>query len=180
MPNSAVILAELICQVNDLFPLHSLAPSFVMPTADGKAVTLDSVLKDRKGVLLRITFAEIGACMLEVPALKRLHSRLKDKGLAILPANIVDSRAVAQKVIGKYRICYPVALDNKAGAGTEEVSLRYNVINRRSEHPHRPRQEDRQGRSRPQREILALRVGAHGYCFGRSLACLWNNKQANR
>jgi|GEM_PF-6943719 len=113
--------------VNELLPLHSLAPSFTVPTADGKTVTLDSILKGKKAVLLTITFAECGACMLEVPTLKRLHAGLKDKGLAILAVNIVDSRAEAQKVIDKYQFPYPVALDNKAGGGTDEISRRYNA-----------------------------------------------------
>jgi len=107
--------------------VHSLAPSFAMPTVDGKTVSLESLLKGKRALLLNITFAECGACVLEMPTLKRLHVGLKDKGFALLAVNILDTRQEAQRVIAKYHLPYPVGLDSKVGGGTADVGTRYHA-----------------------------------------------------
>lgn len=113
--------------LRDLPALHSVAPDFSLPGIDGKTLTMDSLLKGKKALLLNITFAQCGACMLEIPALKRLHADLKDKGLAVLSVNILDNRQNALKVIAKYHITYPEGLDSSAGGGAEEFAKRYHA-----------------------------------------------------
>jgi peroxiredoxin len=108
-------------------PCNALAPPFRMPGADGETLTLATLLNGKKAVLLNFTFGECEACVLEIPALKRLYADLKDKGLAVVAINILDNRETAQKFIAKYQLPYPMGLDARAGGGTEEVVAHYGV-----------------------------------------------------
>ena len=112
---------------HDFLPVGATAPLFDLKTPTGSPLSLADLLKSNRAVLLNFTFAECGACVLELPTVKEIH-KLKDKGLAVVAINLTDSREKAKDFLVKYQIPYPMGLDGKDGGGKEQVSNAYRAM----------------------------------------------------
>jgi peroxiredoxin len=108
-------------------PINSIAPQFDLLTPTGEPLSLAKLLKGKKAVLLTFTFEHCGACVGEIPTLKRLYVEFKAMGLEIAAINISDDKEQAKHFIRQYQLPYPMGLDSKSGGGKEEAMNGYHA-----------------------------------------------------
>ncbi|RYG26483.1 redoxin domain-containing protein [bacterium] len=85
------------------------APDFTAKTLDGKTVSLASLLKKNKAVVLNFWFTTCGYCLYEMPEMDRLHRRLKE--VAFVGVNDIDPVEEQKRFMRKPAFGYPTLLD---------------------------------------------------------------------
>lgn len=98
-------------------------PDFSLPTLAGNGVdTLTlSALKGRV-VLVNFWASWCDPCVSELPAMERLYTRLKDRGLVILGVGVDDQPESLAEFQRKFGLTFPLVVDR-----TGEVKSRYKL-----------------------------------------------------
>lgn len=90
------------------------APSFSLPTLEGKTFTLSSCFeKPAKPVLMDVWATWCGPCKREIPYLVELHKNYKDEVVFVGVSVDTDKEAV-KRFVSSAGIKYTIALDPKA------------------------------------------------------------------
>jgi peroxiredoxin len=81
-------------------------------------------LKDFKGkvIFLRFWADWCPYCDVEMPIIDRVYNEIRDKGFVVLAVNVKQSAAAAKAYAKKFKLSYPIALDQKG-----EISKQYSV-----------------------------------------------------
>lgn len=89
-----------------------LAPEFTAFTLSGGPAKLS----DYRGkvVLLNFWASWCAPCIAEMPALQRLHDRLKDQGFTVLAVGVDDEPEALQEFQRRYGLSFPVLVDQNA------------------------------------------------------------------
>lgn len=95
------------------FLLNRMAPDVELKTLDGEKVRL-SALRG-KPVLLSFWASWCGPCRRELPALSRIHTQFKDRGLMVLGVND-EGKSTARKFAGLAEISFPTLDDSELKA----------------------------------------------------------------
>ncbi len=98
----------------------TIAPSWTLYSTEGKKMSLSEMRG--KVVLLDFSFISCAACMLSIRPVNELHEKYKNKNVAIISLNHIDSPDAIKRFVKKYNLQYPVYIDN-GGA----ISKLYNV-----------------------------------------------------
>ena len=85
------------------------APSFELPTFDGRTVSRDSLR--RKVVLLDFWASWCVPCRSSFPWLEAMHRRHAGDGLVVLAVNLDKKRDSAERFLAKYPASFMVAFD---------------------------------------------------------------------
>ena len=91
--------------------IGSIAPDFTLPTLDGKKITLSSL--KGKYVIIDFWASWCGPCCRELPTVKRIYDKYKDKGLEIIGLSLDDKKERWTKAIEKYEMTWIQASDLK-------------------------------------------------------------------
>lgn len=86
------------------------APTFELPTVDGKTVALAGL--KGKVVFLNFWATWCPPCREEMPSMERLHQEFKDQGLAVLAVNIQESPKQVARFMKDFRLSFPALLDS--------------------------------------------------------------------
>ena len=93
------------------------AKEFTTPAPGGGAVSLASYRG--RVVLLNFWATWCPPCLVEMPAMERLHGRLRDKGLVVLAISLdADSEAVVAPFLKEHGFTFPVGLDPQQRVGS--------------------------------------------------------------
>jgi peroxiredoxin len=89
-----------------------LATDFTLNDLSGKKVTLSS-FKNKKAVILSFWATWCPYCVREIPKLKELHSKFKDRNLEIISINIAANDPISRVIEfeKKQKLPYPVLYD---------------------------------------------------------------------
>jgi peroxiredoxin len=121
MKNTLIAVA-VICGLVMPFPASAAAlrigdkaPALEATTLDGKKISSGD-LKDGEGLFLFFWTTWCPFCIGEIPVLKDAYAGYSPKGMKFLAINpgINDSRTKIERYIEKYRLTYPIALDEGA------------------------------------------------------------------
>ncbi len=104
-----------------LLAVGKIAPDFTLTQLSGQSVSLSTLLKANKVVLVNFWANYCGPCHEELPHLNKLHEDLKSKGFEILTINLGDSAAVVSKFWTESHFTLRVALNG------DKVSTQYGV-----------------------------------------------------
>ena len=96
------------------------APDFALRDLKGTEVKLS----DSRGRVVLLAFSATWCpyCRKEVPELKKLHDRFKDRGLEVLMVDVQESQKKVASFAAKYEIPYRVLLDEEG-----KVARQYRV-----------------------------------------------------
>ncbi len=94
---------------------------FSLLTIESKKIKLSDIV-GKKIVLLNFWASWCPYCVAEIPQLKRLYTKYKDKGLEIVAVNILENKNVVSRFVKKNKITYFVVLDTDG-----KVAQLYNV-----------------------------------------------------
>jgi len=105
-----------------IFKLHSLNPpvDIQLKDVDGKMVRVS----DLKGKIVFLNFWTTWCppCRIEMPAMQKLHQRLKDKDFVMIAINLQESASKVKAFNGKYKLSFTSLLDSNG-----KVGLRFGV-----------------------------------------------------
>lgn len=90
------------------------APSFSLADTSGARVTLAAL--HGKPVYLNFFASWCGPCNEEAPAIARFQNKYRARGLSVIGVDELESKSRALGFERKYRLPYPVALDDGAVA----------------------------------------------------------------
>jgi len=96
------------------------APDFILEDLKGKKVKLSDY--NRKHVLLAFGATWCRYCRAEIPQLKEIYSKYKEKGLEIINIYTQESKEKVSSFTTKYELPYKVLLDMEG-----RVAYRYGV-----------------------------------------------------
>ena len=87
------------------------APNFALKNSGGKTLVLDTLAKDLVVVNFFATWC--GPCKAEIPGFLKVYDKYREKGLEIIGISL-DQKGwkVLRPFIKKYKMSYPVVLDN--------------------------------------------------------------------
>ena len=108
------------------------APSFTRKDPSGKTIRL-SDFKNKSFVLLDFWASWCNPCIAEIPCLKKVYERYKDKGLTIINISLDKDVSNWLNAINQYQLeTCPQILDakdenNKSRINTDDISFLYNV-----------------------------------------------------
>jgi len=94
------------------------APKFDMPNPKGGRLSLDSLLKGKKGLVVNFWFINCGYCLMEFPHLDAMYRKLRAKGLEVVAINDVDAAPEIRKFLAaaKPPLSFPVGVDTQQAA----------------------------------------------------------------
>lgn len=100
-------------QVEELPKIGFKAPSFALPSLDGK--TYSNPMEEKKPVIINFWASWCGPCRLEAPELVKLYDKYKGK-LEIYAVNLTtqDSAGNAKAFADEFGFTFPVLLDSDA------------------------------------------------------------------
>lgn len=97
------------------------APSFAVPSVDGKSRTL-SMYRGRV-VVMNLWATWCPPCRSEMPDLEKLYENYRGRGLVVIGINQGESRARAQSFAHSLRISYPIWLDDQQQYGRTYIAI---------------------------------------------------------
>lgn len=97
------------------------SPDFTLPNLKGENLSLSTFL-GKKVVLLVFGATWCPHCRNEIPELKEIYGKFKDKEFVLLSIDIGESKKKVEAFVGENSITYPVLLDEKS-----EVAQEYKV-----------------------------------------------------
>ncbi len=100
----------------ELYPAGSLGQQvkpFTVKDAEGKEVTLATLLEDKKYVLIDFWASWCGPCRREIPNLKKLYAAYKDKGFDIISISIDKNEKEWQKALKEEGLEWPNFRDSQ-------------------------------------------------------------------
>jgi peroxiredoxin len=115
-----------------LFSTHSFAaqlaagqqaPSFSLQNLEGKAVSLEDILKGKKAVLLNFWATWCPSCRREIPQLIALEKEYASKGLAIVGIDVGESPEKVTAYRQNKGVTYPLIMDRSS-----EIAGQYGVV----------------------------------------------------
>lgn len=92
------------------FAPGDFAPKFTLKNASGELVSLEDLRG--KVVLLNFWATWCAPCVVEMPSLERLHSRMKERGFTVLSIATQDKREEVQEFITKAGLTFSVLFDD--------------------------------------------------------------------
>ncbi|MDD5259119.1 MAG: TlpA family protein disulfide reductase [bacterium] len=99
------------------------AIDFTLKNLAGNEVSLMKDFAKKKVIILVFSATWCSYCVQEIPALKALYNKYNYKGLEIIHIDPKESRDRVQKLVDKYKIPYPVLLDEKG-----EITGQYKIL----------------------------------------------------
>lgn len=99
------------------------APGFTVTDSQGKTLTLQELIKDKKYTLIDFWASWCGPCRREIPNLKALYKEFATKGLEIISISIDKDNAAWQKALQEEQFPWPNFLDKSNIADAYEVKL---------------------------------------------------------
>jgi len=96
-----------------LLAVGAVAPDFTLPLVGGGDVTLAQSLKGAKAALVGFWSLEDDAGGLDLPRLKKLHTDLEAKGLAMILVNPVEDLPEVRRFARRADVELQVAIDGK-------------------------------------------------------------------
>lgn len=121
-PSDAVDIAK-VKRVSKLLPTNTAAPMLTFKDLAGKTVSMKSLLKGKKGLILNFWYYGCGWCQKEFPHLQELYTNARKQGLEVLLVNRGDDSAkVVNKFLKATKFTMPVALTGK------EAVKKYGVV----------------------------------------------------
>lgn len=99
---------------NDRQPLQAgqAAPGFSLPQPSGGEITLSSVVKAHKAVLVTFWFYACATCREEFPRLAKLYRELRAEGVEIVAVNSFDDRDTILKYVKEAGLSFQIAMDD--------------------------------------------------------------------
>lgn len=99
------------------------AIDFTLKNLAGKDINLMKDFAKRKVIILVFSATWCPYCVQEIPTLKVVYEKYNYKGVEIIHVDPQESRERVQSLVDKYKIPYPVLLDEKG-----EVTKQYKVL----------------------------------------------------
>lgn len=99
------------------------AIDFTLKNLAGKEVNLLKDFAKKKVIILVFSATWCPYCVQEIPALKNIYSKYNYKGVEIIHIDPQESRDRVQSLADKYKIPYPVLLDENG-----EVIKQYKIL----------------------------------------------------
>ncbi len=96
---------------------------FILPDLNGENVSLESLLKENKAVLINFWATWCPPCREEIPDLIKLQDKYKDRGFMVLGVDVGESNRKVSSFVQEFGINYPVVLD-----GDMEVARIYDLV----------------------------------------------------
>ena len=83
---------------------------------NGKKISLS----DFRGKVVFLNFwtTWCGACRVEMPAMQKLHTRLKDQNFAMVTINLQEPARKVREFVDRYKLTFTVLLDSQGEAGS--------------------------------------------------------------
>lgn len=101
----------------------SKALDFTLNDLNGKAVNFFKDFAKKKALILVFSATWCPYCIQEIPTLKSVYAKYKDKGVEIVFVDPQETKERVQAIVDKYKIPYVVLLDEKG-----EVARSYRVM----------------------------------------------------
>ena len=86
------------------------APDFTAQTLEGDSRRFSEF--KGKVILLNFWASWCGPCIAEMPALQRLHDKLKDRGFSVVAVGVDDEIAALDEFRRKFGLSFPILVDN--------------------------------------------------------------------
>lgn len=108
-------------QATQIAAAGKMAPSFAVPSVDGKSQTL-SAYRGRI-VVMNLWASWCPPCRAEMPDLESLYERYRARGLVVIGINQGESRGRAASFAQSLRIHYPIWLDDQQQYGRTYIAM---------------------------------------------------------
>lgn len=112
-------------KTDNMLAVGASAPTFTLPSPEGKQVELAQLMKGRKAVLVNFWYYNCAPCRVEFPEFEKLYEQFEKQGLTIVAIDKGDTAAVVAKYVRSAGLSFPVALGGEATKGS--VFARYKV-----------------------------------------------------
>ncbi len=99
------------------------AIDFTLKNLAGKEINLMKDFAKKKVIILVFSATWCPYCVQEIPALKAIYNKYNFKGVEIIHIDPQESRDRVQRLVDKYKIPYPVLLDEKG-----EITGKYKIL----------------------------------------------------
>lgn len=99
------------------------ATAFTLPDLNGKEVNLLKDFAKSKAIILVFSTTWCHFCVQEIPTLKAVYKKYKNKGVSIISVDPQEPKERVQALVNKYKIPYTVLLDVNG-----EVTKKYKVM----------------------------------------------------
>ena len=93
------------------------APSFNLPSLDGKTYSLDQFRG--KYVVIHIATTWCPFCNAEAPYLEQLYKDYAQKGVQVFIIDVNESKELVTKLSGKFNFTFPILLDEEGTISTK-------------------------------------------------------------
>jgi peroxiredoxin len=108
-------------QATQIAAAGKIAPSFAVPSTDGKSQTLAAYRG--KIVVMNLWATWCPPCRSEMPDLEKLYETYRGRGLVVIGINQGESRQRAAEFAQSLRITYPIWLDSQQQYGRTYIAL---------------------------------------------------------
>lgn len=107
----------------DLIKTGSKLQSFSATDQTGKKHSLDSLMKDKKGLVLNFWFSSCTGCVAEMPYLVKLHPQLTKEKIGLIGINSIDNASITGRTSKKNNLPYPTLGGDGSKGITKQVSV---------------------------------------------------------